>query len=72
MAHKTDKIHLAYKSKHKLSLEKQIILIMITNGDKWHYTAVARLSGLLRGVTGNNNGDFYCLNCFHVYRTHKT
>ena len=24
---------------------------------------------LLRGVTGNNNGDFYCLNCFHAYRT---
>ena len=23
----------------------------------------------MRGVTGNNNGDFYCLNCFHAYRT---
>ena len=42
---------------------------MITDGKKWHYTAVKRLSGLLRGVTGNNNGDFYCLNCFHAYRT---
>ena len=40
---------------------------MITDGEKWHYTAVKRLSGLLRGVTGNNNGDFYCLNCFHEY-----
>ena len=28
-----------------------------------------KLSGLLRGVTGNNNCDFYRLNCFHVYRT---
>ena len=28
-----------------------------------------KLSGLLRGVTGNNNCDFYCLNCFHAYRT---
>ena len=37
---------------------------MITDGEKWHYTAV-----LLRGVTGNNNGDFYCLNCFQAYRT---
>ena len=42
---------------------------MITDGEKWYYTAVTRLSGLLRGVTGNNNGDFYCLNWFHLYRT---
>ena len=42
---------------------------MITDGEKWHYLAVTRLSGLLRGLTGNNNGDFYCLNCFHEYRT---
>ena len=27
------------------------------------------LSGLLRGVTSNHNGDFYCLNCFHSYST---
>ena len=67
--HKTGKIHLAYKSKHNLTHEKQVILLMITDGEKWHYTAVTRLSGLLRGVTGNNNGDFYCLNCFHAYKT---
>ena len=65
----TSKINLAYKSKHNLTREKQVILLMITDGGKWHYLAVTRLSGLLRGVTGNNNGNFYCLNCFHVYRT---
>ena len=27
------------------------------------------MSGLLRGVTSNNNDDFYCLNCFCSYRT---
>ena len=33
---------------------------------------------LFRGITFNNNGDFYCLNCFHPFRTenklkrHKT
>ena len=70
--HNTRKIHLAYKSKHNLTREKQAILLMITDGEKWHYIAVKRLSGLLRGVTGNNNGNFYCLNCFHAYRTeHK-
>ena len=69
MPHDTGKIHLAYKSKNNLTREKQVILLMITDSEKWHYTAVKRLSGLLRGVTGNNNCDFYCLNCFHSYRT---
>ena len=69
MPHNTGKIHLAYKSKHNLTREKQVIILMITDGEKWHYTAAKRLSGLLRGITGNNNGDFYCLNCFHAYRT---
>ena len=69
MPHNTGKTHLAYKSKHNLTREKQVIPLMITDGEKWHYTAVKRLSGLLRGVKGNNNGDFYCLTCFHSYRT---
>ena len=29
------------------------------------------ISGLLRGITSNHNGDFYCLNCFHSYTTKK-
>ena len=27
------------------------------------------VSALLRRITSNNNGDFYCLNCLHSYRT---
>ena len=27
-----------------------------------------KVSGLLRGITLNHNGDFYCLNCLHSYR----
>ena len=42
---------------------------MITDGEKWHYLAVRSLSALFRGITSNNNGDFYCLNCFCSYRT---
>ena len=56
-------------SQNNLIPEKQVILLMITDGEKWDYAALTRLSGLLRGVTRNNNGDFYCLNCFHTYRT---
>ena len=42
---------------------------MITDGKKWHYLAVKSLSALLRHITGNNNGDFYCLNRFRSYPT---
>ena len=42
---------------------------MITDGKKWHYLAVKSKSALLRGITLNNHGDFYCLNCFQSYRT---
>ena len=67
--HNTRKIHIAYKSRHNLTREKQVILLMITDGEKWHCLVVKDLSGLLRGVTSNHNGDFYCLNCFHSYST---
>ena len=42
---------------------------MTTNGEKWHYLVVKNLSGLLRGITSNHHDGFYCLNCFHSYRT---
>ena len=61
--HNTKTISLAYKSKHNPMRKKQVILLMITDGKKWHYLPVKRLSALLRGITSNNNGDFYCLNC---------
>ena len=27
------------------------------------------MSALLRGITSNHKGDFYCLSCFHSYTT---
>ena len=67
--HKTEKMRLAYKSKHNFNFKRknQVILLMITGGKKWHYLAVKRLSALLRGITSNHNGDFYFLKCFHSY-----
>ena len=65
----TKKIEIAYKSKYNLIRDNQIILIMISNGENWHYLAVKSLSGLLRDITSNHNVDYYCLNCFHSYRT---
>ena len=34
------KIYPAYISKHKLNNEKQVIHLMIQNGEGWHYIAV--------------------------------
>ena len=42
---------------------------MISDGQKWHYLVVKNLSGLLRGISSNHKENFYCLNCFHSYRT---
>ena len=67
--HNTKKIEIAYKSKHNLTREKQVNLLMISNGENWHNLTVKNLSRLLRGITSNHDGDFYCLNCFHSYRT---
>ena len=67
--HNTKKIKVAYKSKHNLTHEKQVILLMISNGENWHCLVVKNLSELLRGITSNHKEDFYCLNCFHLYRT---
>ena len=69
LPYNTKEIRVAYKSKHNFKRESQVILLMITDGEKWHYLAVKNLRRLLRGITSNHNGDFYCLNCFHSYST---
>ena len=80
--HNTKTINLACKSKYNRKRENQVVLLMITNGEKWHYIAlksvrtddgfnrpIRSLSRLFRGITANNNGDFYCLVCLHSFRT---
>ena len=71
MPYNTEKTRLGYKSKHDNKCENLVILLIITDGKKWHYLAVKSLPALLRGVTSNHVGDFYCLNCFHSYRTEQ-
>ena len=43
MPHNTEKIRHAYKSKCNLTRESQLILLMITDSEKWHYLAVISL-----------------------------
>ena len=78
-------IRLTYKSKYNYMRHNQVILLMISGGEKWHYLAlkslptfdgekwrnlaVKSLSALVRGITANHNRDFYCLNCFNSYST---
>ena len=69
-----EKTYPVYVSKHHSNREKQVIIFVIPNGEKlWHYHAVKKLSALLRGATsknnGKNDGDFYCSNCLHSFRT---
>ena len=69
MPHNTEKLRHAYKSKYISTRENQVILLMITDIEKWHYLAVKSLSALFRGITSKHEGDFYCLNCFQSYIT---
>ena len=75
VSHNEKTINLAYKSKYNRKHENQVVLLMITNGKKWHYIAlesertddgfdrpIRRLSGLFRGIRSNHHGDCCCLN----------
>ena len=71
IAPKEQKILPAYISNHNPTREKTIILLMIPNMEKegCHYLAVKKIFTLLRGITSKHNGDFYCFNCLHTFRT---
>ena len=73
-----------YKSKHNHTRKNQVVLLMITDGEKRHYTTLKSeqpqdgfirptkiLSRLFKRITSNHKGDFYCLNCLHLFRTHN-
>ena len=66
MPHNTKTISAAYRSEYNNKSKKQVILLMITDGKKWHYLAVTNLSALLQGMSSNHKEGFYCLNCFHA------
>ena len=80
--HNEKTINLAYKSKYNRIRENQVVLLMITNGEQWHYTALKSertddgfnrptrsLSRLFRGIAANHHVHLYCFNCLHSFRT---
>ena len=60
------KIYPAYVSKYNTNHEKQVILLMIPNGEGWNYLAVKKLSV---GRKSKHHGGFYCLNCIYPFST---
>ena len=72
MSYNTEEIRHAYKSKYNLNCENQIIILIITDGEKRYYRAVKSLPALLRVITSKHEDNFYFLNYFHSYSTkHK-
>ena len=63
----TKTIKVAFRSEYNNKHKNQVNLLMIVNGNKWHYLAVINLSALLEGKLSNHHGDFYCLNCSNSY-----
>ena len=70
-AHSTKKkINIVKTSKHNNTREYKVILLIISDeNNNWHYICVKNLKALCRGVFSDKNGDYYCLNCLHAYRT---
>ena len=66
---KKKKIYPADVSKHNSNCEKQVTLLMIPNGERWHYYAVKKLPALLRGRKSKHHTDFYYLNCLRSCAT---
>ena len=74
---KKEKIHPVHVSKHNSNCKKQVILLMIPNGEKiQHYLAVKKPSALLKEIKSKNNCDFFCLrkktNLNHIKKYAKT
>ena len=66
--HEEKTINLAYKSKYNRKRKNQVVLVMITDDEKWHYIALQNeptddgfnrptksLSKLFKGITANHN-----------------
>ena len=80
--HNEKTTNLAYKSKYCRKHENQVVLLMITNGEKWHCIAlksestddgfnrpIRNLSRLFTGITSRHCGAFYYLNSLHSFIT---
>ena len=63
---KKEKLYHAYVSKQ---LKSWKTCLTLPNGEGWHYVTVKELRALLRGITFKHLGNFYCLDCLHLFAT---
>ena len=81
--HNKKTIELQHKLKYNRTRPNQVVLLMITDGVKWHYLALKSIptsDGYMRPTQSisklfnkiastNTKNDYYCLNCFHSFST---
>ena len=65
--HNIKEIRHAYNSKYNLTRENQVVLLMITDGEK--LSRCKEFVRITRRITSKHKRDFYCLNYFHSYTT---
>ena len=53
VSHNTKTIRVAYRSEYNNKRKKKVILLMITDGTKWHYLVITNLSPLFQGKSSN-------------------
>ena len=82
MPYEEKNIYPEYISKRNFNTKNQIILLKITDVDKWHFLALPSisyedgvkrstksLSKLMEGISSKSHGDFYCYGCLHSFCT---
>ena len=69
--HNGEKITHLYISKHDSTRKNRVILLMITDGEKWYYLFVKNPSAIFREITSKHDGCSYCSNCLHSFRSKK-
>ena len=74
-----------YVFKFNFTRKKQVVLLKVSNGDKWHFLALKseqeendcmkptkRFSKLMRDISSNSHENYYCFGCFHSFRCKPT
>ena len=66
----TPRLHFqSWETNKNLNHEKKKNNLMILNEEGWHYSAVKKLSALLRWITSKHVGIFFCLNGLDLFTT---
>ena len=61
-----------YRSKHN-NERKQVNLLLICDGNKFHYTAIKNLSRLLSCSNSKHNGEqHFCINCLQGFHSEES